>query len=67
MPRGKYKSITINQKTLEKMGLSSGKVTYELEKRLEEQAELQSFALKITKVPQSVRVYGPFSMKKRNK
>ena len=64
MPGKGGKSITINEKVFKKMGLTSQKVTYEIEKRLEEQETLRKFASKITKVPETVRVYGPFSVKK---
>jgi len=60
----KFKSITINEKTFDRMGLTSQKVTYELEKHLEEQDKLRKFASQITHVPKTVRVYAPFSMKK---
>lgn len=62
---GKFKSITINENIFNKMGLTSKKVTYELEKHLEQQEKLEKFASKITHVPESVRVYVPFSMKKK--
>jgi len=61
----KFKSITINEKTFDRLGLSSQKVTDAIEKYLQERMELQSLASKITHVPESVRVYTPFSMKKK--
>lgn len=64
MPPKGYKTITINQRTFDRMGLSSHLVTTELYLRLQEQADLQSLASKVTVVPETVRVYGPFSVKK---
>lgn len=66
MPGNGAKSITINEKTFERMGLSSQKVTYEMEKRLEEQETLRKLASKITKIPVTVRVYGPFPIKRED-
>ncbi len=53
----KHKSITINTLIYDKMHLSSSKVRYELEKYTKEKEQLQKFAAKITKVPETVRVY----------
>lgn len=64
MPGKGGKSITINEKVFYKMGLTSKKVTYELEKRLEDQEAWRKFASKITKMPKTVRVYSPFTTKR---
>lgn len=53
----KSKTITINTTVCKKMKLSGSKVAYELEKHLVEQEKLRRFASKITKVPDTVRVY----------
>ncbi len=57
MPQKGSKSITFNGKVVDKMKLSSQKVTYEIEKYLEEKESLRRFANKITKAPDTVRVY----------
>jgi len=64
MPNTGYRSITIREETVVRMGLSSEKVMTELEKRLDEQTNLQKLASKITKAPEIVLVYSPFSVKK---
>jgi len=66
MPTKEFKSITINKKTFDRLGLNSQKVSYELEKSLQEMETLRRFASKITKVPKTVRVYSP-SMGKRER
>lgn len=66
MPSGNHKSITINKLVFDKWNLSSQKVTYELEKRLEEKEKLKRFASKITKVPETVRVYSNPNMERKN-
>ncbi len=63
MPGKRHKSITINDKVISKMGLTAQKVSYNLEKYLEEKETLGKFALKITKMPETVHVYTPFTTK----
>jgi len=62
MPRKHFKSITINEKIVDKMDLSFKKVDYLLQKSLDEKQSLIKLASKITKVPASVHVYTNFTM-----
>lgn len=59
MPSSNHKSITLRKIVFDKMGLSSEKVSYLIEERLKEKEALRRFASKITKVPETVRVYSP--------
>lgn len=63
----KHKSITIKKKVAEKMGLSTEKVMYLLEQSLKEKESLRKLAFKITKVPETVRVYSPSIKKNKEK
>lgn len=64
MPGKGYRSITIREEIIVRMGLSSEKLMDELEKRLDEQTNLRKLASKITKAPMIVLVYSPFSIEK---
>jgi len=66
MPGKGHKSITINEKTFDRMELTSQKVTYEIEKLLEEEKTLRKFASKITHTPDTVRVYAPLTTKRES-
>jgi len=57
MPRKGFTTISFHESVCDKMGLSAKKVSYLLEQRLEESKKLRKIAEKITKVPESVRVY----------
>jgi len=61
----KSKTITLNTTVCKKMNLSSAKVAYNLEKLLQEKEQLHKFALKITKVPETVQVYSNPNMGKK--
>ena len=47
----KHKTITLKDTVYDKMNLSSSKVNYLLQKRLEEKEKLRKFASKIKKAP----------------
>ena len=52
-----FRTITFKEKVAKKYNLTSALLSYKLVKAAEERAQLQKFASKITKYPESVRVY----------
>ncbi|MEE9339556.1 MAG: hypothetical protein V3U87_15895 [Methylococcaceae bacterium] len=57
MPKKNFKSITVSQTTFNRLNLPKISANYQLALALEEREKLQKFALKITKLPGTVRVY----------
>ena len=58
------KVITLKGKIVEDFQLTSGKLSYLLQKNIDEKEALRKFATKITIVPETVRVYSPIVEKK---
>ena len=58
------KVITLKGKIIEDFQLTSGKLSYLLQKNIDEKEVLRKFATKITIVPETVRVYSPIVEKK---
>ena len=57
MPKKNFKSITVSQTTFNRLNLPKISANDQLKLALEEREKLQKFALKITKLPKTVRVY----------
>jgi len=57
MPKKNFKSITVSQTTFNRLNLPKISANDQLKLALEESEKLQKFALKITKLPETVRVY----------
>ena len=57
MPKKNFKSITVSQTTFERLNIPKISANYQLQLALEEREKLQKFALKINKLPKTVRVY----------
>lgn len=57
MPKKNFKSITVSQTTFNRLNLPKISANDQLKFALEEREKLQKFALKITKLPKTVRVY----------
>jgi len=57
MPKKNFKSITVSQLTFDRLNIPKMSANDQLKVALEEREKLQKFALKITKLPDTVRVY----------
>ncbi len=57
MPKKNFKSITVSQITFDRLNIPKMSANDQLKVALEEREKLQKFALKITKLPGTVRVY----------
>jgi len=57
MPKKNFKSITVSQLTFDRLNIPKISANDQLKVALEEREKLQKFALKITKLPETVRVY----------
>ena len=64
MPLPGFKNITLKENFVNESELTTSKMTYLLDAYWEEQEKLKKFALKITKIPETVRVYSNPLMKK---
>ena len=67
MPKKNFKSITVSQTTFDRLNIPKMSANDQLKLALEESEKLQKFALKITKLPETVRVYTILQMSKREK
>lgn len=66
MPAKGFKSVTVRDVVYENLNLDTKTVEKNLNKILDEKEKLQKFASKITKYPQTVRVYTNPFWRKRN-
>lgn len=57
MPKKNFKSITVSLTTFERLNIPKMSSNDQLKLALEEREKLQKFALKITKLPEIIRVY----------
>jgi len=58
------RSITLKEELIKKLGLNSTNLSAIFYGRMEEKKKLRAFAEKITKTPDTVRVYTPLTEKK---
>ncbi len=57
MPKKNFKSITVSQTTFDRLNLPKMSANDQLKVALEEREKLQKFALKITTLPETIRIY----------
>jgi len=57
MPKKNFKSITVSQITFDRLNIPKMSANDQLKLALEEKEKLQKFALKITKLPETIRSY----------